>query len=175
MRLQFGVTWQRCQCHLQRNVASYVPKSSMRGQVAEDIKDIFNAKDRASAEDRLDKCVEKYKQVAQKLAEWMQDNTQDGLNVFALPKEHRRRLRTTNTLERLHQEINRRSRVARIFANEESLLRLVSAIEMEISDDWLSEKKYLTFARHSCGGLELENENETAYLNENKIYRKKVA
>jgi hypothetical protein len=74
----------------------------------------------------------------------------------------------------LHQEINRRSRVARIFANEESLLRLVSAIEMEISDDWLSEKKYLTFARHSCGGLELENENETADLNENKIYRKKV-
>jgi transposase-like protein len=69
-------------------------------------------------------------------------------------------------LERLHREINRRSRVARIITNKESLLRLVSAIEMEISEDWLAEKRYLT--------METENESESADSNDKKIYRKKL-
>jgi len=162
-----GVIWQRCQCHLQRNAASYVHKMSMRGQVAEDLRDVFNAKDRLSADKRLQECVEKYRSTAPELAAWMEENIPDGLNVFALPKEHRRRMRTTNTLERLNQEINRRTRVARLFPNEESLLRLVSAIEMEISEDWLAEKRYLT--------METENESESADSNDKKIYRKKVA
>jgi len=162
-----GVIWQRCQCHLQRNAASYVPKVCMRSQVAEDLRDIFNAKDRCSAEKRLEECVEKYRSTAAELAQWMQDNIPDGLNVFALPKNHRKRMRTTNTLERLNEEVNRRSRVARLFPNEESLLRLVSAIEMEISEDWLAEKRYLT--------METENESESANSNGKRIYRKKVA
>jgi putative transposase len=162
-----GVIWQRCQCHLQRNAFSYVPKMSMRGQVAEDLRDVFNAKDRASAEQRLEECVEKYHSAAPELAQWMQDNIPDGLNVFALPKNHRKRMRTTNTLERLHEELKRRTRVARLFPNEDSLLRLVSAIEMEISEDWLAEKRYLT--------METENESESADSNDKKIYKKKVA
>jgi len=162
-----GVIWNRCQCHLQRNASGYVPKVSMRGQVAEDLRDVFNAKDRRSAEERLEGCVEKYAKSAPELASWMQDNVPDGLNVFSLPKEHRKRMRTTNTLERLHQEIKRRTRVARLFPNEESLLRLVSAIEMEISEDWLADKKYLT--------MNVENEDESANSNDKKIYRKKVA
>jgi transposase-like protein len=162
-----GVIWQRCQCHLQRNAASYVPKVSMRSQVAEDLRDVFNAKDRDSAEKRLEECAEKYAELAPELTQWMQDNIPDGLNVFELPKKHRRRMRTTNTLERLHEELKRRTRVARLFPNEESLLRLVSAIEMEISEDWLAEKKYLT--------MEPENESESADSNDKKIYRKKVA
>ena len=162
-----GVIWQRCQCHLQRNAASYVHKVSMRGQVAEDLRDIFNAKDRTSAEKRLEECVERYHSSAPELAAWMEENIPDGLNVFALPKEHRRRMRTTNTIERLHEELKRRTRVARLFPNECSLLRLVSAIEMEISEDWLSEKRYLT--------METENESEPVDSNDKKIYRKKVA
>jgi transposase-like protein len=162
-----GVIWQRCQCHLQRNAASYVPKMSMRSQVAEDLRDVFNAKDCTSAEERLEECVEKYAEAAPELAQWMQENIPDGLNVFALPKKHRKRMRTTNTLERLHEELKRRTRVARLFPNEESLLRLVSAIEMEISEDWLAEKRYLT--------METESECESADSNDKKIYRKKVA
>jgi putative transposase len=162
-----GVIWNRCQCHLQRNASGYVPKVSMRSQVAEDLRDVFNAKDRRSAEERLEGCVEKYAKSAPELACWMQENIPDGLNVFALPKGHRKRMRTTNTLERLHQEIKRRARVARLFPNEESLLRLVSAIEMEISEDWLADKKYLT--------MNVEDEDESANSNDKKIYRKKVA
>jgi len=161
-----GVIWQRCQCHLQRNAFSYAPKMSMRGQVAEDLRDVFNAKDRASAEQRLDECVEKYRSAAPELAKWMQDNIPDGLNVFALPKNHRKRMRTTNTLERLHEELKRRTRVARLFPNEDSLLRLVSAIEMEISEDWLAEKRYLT--------METENESESLIQMIRKFTEKKL-
>ena len=162
-----GVIWNRCQCHLQRNAFSYVPKVSMLSQVAEDLRDVFNAKDRSSAEQRLEKCVEKYSDIAPELADWIQENIPEGLNVFELPKGHRKRMRTTNILERLHEELNSRTRVVRLFANEESLLRLVSAIEMEISEDWLANKKYLT--------METENENESANSDEKKIYRKNVA
>lgn len=67
-----------------------------------------------------------------------------GLSVFALPAEHRRRLRTSNMLERLNEEIKRRTRVAGLFPNEASALRLVSALLMEISEDWETNRKYLT-------------------------------
>ena len=68
----------------------------------------------------------------------------EGLTVFALPPGHRRRLRTSNMLERLNEEINRRTRVAGLFPNEASALRLVSAVLMEISEDWETNRKYLT-------------------------------
>ena len=78
-------------------------------------------------------------------------------------------MRTTNMLERLHEEIKRRTRVARLFPNEASLLRLVSAIEMELSEDWIAGKKYLDM------NVEMENENESADSKEKRIYRKNVA
>jgi transposase-like protein len=65
------------------------------------------------------------------------------LTVFDFPAEHRRRLRTNNGLERLNREIKRRTRVASIFPNENSLLRLATAVLMEIDDEWQSEKRYL--------------------------------
>jgi len=164
-----GVIWQRCQCHLQRNAVKYVPKVSMRSQVAEDLRDIFNAKNLTCAEERLQKCIEKYSKSAPQLAEWIEENIPGGLAVFALPGKHRKRMRTTNMLERLHEEIKRRTRVARLFPNEASLLRLVSAIEMEISEDWVAGKRYLDM------NVEMENESESANSKEKRIYRKNVA
>ena len=164
-----GVIRQRCQCHLQRNAVKYVPKVSMRAGVAEDLRDIFNAKDLSSAEERLQKCVAKYSKSAPQLTEWIEDNIPESLAVFALPGKHRKRMRTTNMLERLHEEIKRRTRVARLFPNEASLLRLVSAIEMEISEDWIAGKRYLNM------NIEMENENESANSKEKRIYRKNVA
>jgi len=164
-----AVIWHRCQCHLQRNAVKYVPKVSMRSQVAEDLRDIFNAKDLPSAEERLQKCVAKYSKSVPQLADWIEENIPEGLAVFALPSKHRRRMRTTNMLERLHEEIKRRTRVARLFPNEASLLRLVSAIEMEISEDWIAGKRYLDMT------VEMENEDESADSKEKRIYRKNVA
>ena len=162
-----GVRWQRCQFHLQRNAQAYVPRKSMQKQVSDDIADIFAAPDGEMAQTRLKYYVQKYAKSASQLSECMEENLHQGLSVFELPAKHRKRMRTTNPLERLHEEINRRTRVARLFPNEASLLRLVSAIEMEISEDWVAGKRYLN--------MNTENENESANSGKKRIYRKDVA
>lgn len=138
-----SVPWQRCQVHLQRNAAAYVPKVSMRQEVAKDIRTIFNAPDRAEAERFLEITIEKYKGCATKLAGWLESNIPEGLTVYALPDNQRRKLRSTNMVERLNREINRRTKVAGLFPNEASLLRLVSSILVETSEEWETGRKYL--------------------------------
>ena len=88
--------------------------------------------------------MRKYRTSAPKLAEWLETNVPEGLTVFALPPGHRRRLRTSNMLERLNEEIKRRTRMAGLFPNDASALRLVSAVLMEISEDWETNRVYLT-------------------------------
>ncbi len=139
-----GVHWQRCQCHMQRNATAYVPRAEMRKQVARDISSIFNAPDRHEAERLLAKHVAAYAKSAPRLAEWMESNVPEGLMVFALPVHQRRRMRTSNVLERLNREIKRRTRVATLFPNEASLLRLVSAVLVEVSEEWETGKIYLS-------------------------------
>jgi transposase-like protein len=138
-----SVPWQRCQFHLQQNAGHYVPRISMRSEVARDLRAIFDAPDREEADRRLKLAEQKYEKTAPKLAAWMAANVPEGLTVFTLPPEHRRRLRTSNLLERLNKEIKRRTRVATLFPNEAALLRLVSAVLMEISEEWETEKIYL--------------------------------
>jgi putative transposase len=139
-----NVPWQRCQFHLQRNAMSYVPRLSMRREVAEALRVVFNAPDRVEAERRLAATVKAFRDSAPKLAEWMENNVPESFSVFLLPSTHRRMLRTTNVLERLNKEIKRRTRVATLFPNESSLLRLVSAVLTEISDEWETGRVYLT-------------------------------
>lgn len=140
-----GVPWQRCQFHLQQNAQAYVPCKSMLGEVHDDIRTIFNAPDRATAEAWLAKTVQKYAEKASKLANWMETNIPEGLAVFNFPRDHWRRIRTANLLERLNQEIKRRTRVVRVFPNEASCERLISAILMEKSEAWLLGRRYLSF------------------------------
>lgn len=138
-----GVAWQRCQFHLMQNAMAYVPKQSMKSQVAQDMRRVFNADDRDEADRRLAGLVDKYRDTAPRLADWLEDNGPESLGVFAAPADHRKRLRTTNGLERLNKEIKRRTRVATLFPNEASLLRLASAVLSEISDEWETGKIYL--------------------------------
>ena len=138
-----SVPWQRCQFHLQQNAQAHVPRVEMRAGVAQDIRGIFNSPDLAAAERRLAEIVGRYAKTAPGLAEWMEKNLPEGFAVFAFPAAHQRRLRTSNCVERVNQEIKRRTRVASIFPNENSLLRLVSAILAEIDDEWQSSRIYL--------------------------------
>ena len=131
-----GVPWQRCQFHLQQNAGHYVPRVEMRPRVASDLRAILNAPNRVEADRLLQLTVKKYEKTAPKLSVWMSENVPEGLTVFAFPEAHRWRLRTTNMLERINREIKRRTRVANLFPNEASLLRLVSAVLMEISEEW---------------------------------------
>ena len=138
-----SVPWQRCQFHLQQNAMHYVPKVSLRSTVATELREILHAPSRPQSETLLRTMVAKYRASAQELAAWLEASVPESLTVLALPPEHRPRLRTSNAAERLNQEIKRRTRVARVFPNPASLLRLVSAVLNEISDDWESSKTYL--------------------------------
>ncbi len=138
-----GVAWQRCQFHLQQNAGAYVPRLDLRADAACDIRSIFNAPDRFEAERLLAKATKAWQKPAPRLASWMDENLPEGFTVFELPPAHRRRLRTSNLLERLSREIKRRTRVATLFPNEASLLRLASAVLAEVSEEWETGRRYL--------------------------------
>jgi len=138
-----GIPWQRCQFHLQQNASQYVLRKHMQTAVAADIRAVFNAPNRAQAEEYLRQIVDKYAKSASKLSDWMEAAIPEGLTVFEFPETHRRRIRTSNMLERLSQEIKRRTRVVRVFPNPESCLRLVSAMLMETSEEWETGRIYL--------------------------------
>lgn len=141
-----GIPWQRCQFHLQRNASAYVPRQSMKAEVAADIRMIFNAPDRPTAETYLALIVQKYAKTASKLANWLEKNIPEGLTAFAFPAAHQRKLRTTNMLERLNREIYRRTKVVSIFPSESSCLRLISAFLIEQDEEWqVSRRAYLVF------------------------------
>ena len=145
-----SVPWQRCQFHLQQNASTHVPKQSMRLEVAADIRSMFNAPDRRTAEEYLQVAIQKYAVTAPKLSAWMEDNLAEGFTVFDFPLEHRKSIRTTNSLERINKEIKRRTKVVGVFPNEASCLRLISALLMEISEDWQIGKHYCATKLLNC-------------------------
>jgi putative transposase len=140
-----GVPWQRCQFHLLHNALAHVPRETMKHEVMEDLKSVFDSADQRSATERLTRVAGKYQSSAPALAAWMEANVPEGLTVFGLPATHRRRLRTTNVLERLNRELKRRTRVATLFPNEAALLRLVTGVLIELSEEWETTKRYVTF------------------------------
>lgn len=140
-----GVPWQRCQFHLMHNALAHVPRQEMKREVMDDVRGVFDAANQAAADEQLQRVVRKYQKSAPKLAAWLEANVPESLTVLRLPPSHRLRLRTTNMLERLNRELKRRTRVATLFPNEDSLLRLVTAILIEVSEEWETGKRYVTF------------------------------
>jgi putative transposase len=140
-----GVPWQRCRFHLMRNALAHVPREEMKPQVMDDLRSVLDSTDEHAAGEQLGRVIRKYEKTAPKLAQWMEENIPESFAVFRLPPAHRQRLRTTNMLERLNRELKRRTRVATLFPNEASLLRLVTAVLMELSEEWETGKRYVTF------------------------------
>jgi transposase-like protein len=138
-----SVPWQRCQFHLQQNAQAYVTRLDQRKPVAQRIRAIFNAPDRVEAERLMKQTIEFWAIDAPKLAQWAEENLPEGFAAFDVPLGQRIRLRTTNGLERINREIKRRTRVASIFPNTASCLRLVSALLAECDEDWMTGKIYL--------------------------------
>lgn len=138
-----SVPWQRCQFHLQQNAQAYITRLDQRKTVAQHIRAIFNAPDKIEAERLLKQAVEAWSKDAPKLAQWAEENLPEGFTVFDVPHAQRVRLRTTNGLERINREIKRRTRVASIFPNTASCLRLVSALLAECDEEWMTGKIYL--------------------------------
>lgn len=140
-----GVPWQRCQFHLMHNALAHVPRQELKSEVMDDLRGVFDAADETAAREHLQRVVRKHEKSAPKLAAWLEENVPESLTVFRLPAAHRQRLRTTNMLERLNRELKRRTRVATLFPNTDSLLRLVTAILVEVSEEWETGKRYVTF------------------------------
>jgi len=127
-----------------------VPKQAMRAEVAAEIRAMFDAPDRKVAELLFQEAIRKYAFSAPRLSARMEENPAEGFTVFDFPLEHRRTIRTTNSLERINQEIRRRTRVVGVFPNEASCLRLVFALLMEISEKWQISKHYCAVKLLNC-------------------------
>jgi len=140
-----SVPWQRCQFHLQQNAQAQVARLEQRSIVGQRIRTMFNAPDQIEAQRLLDQAIEQWRKDAPKLAAWAEENLPEGFAVFNYPPAHQTRLRTTNSLERINRELKRRTRVASIFPNSASCLRLVSALLAECDEEWMSGKIYLNF------------------------------
>lgn len=137
-----GVKWQRCQFHIAQNAIHQAPSAAIRERIGDELRAVWNALDLPAAQRAKKELVAQYLETAPKLAEWLDENVDEGLTVFTIPRRHRRRLRTTNVVERgVNQEIKRRTRTVRVFPSMESLLRLVTALAVEIDEKWTTEPK----------------------------------
>jgi transposase-like protein len=140
-----GASWQRCQVHVTRNLLALVPQRRRR-EVADDLRAIFAASTRTQAMAAAQAAADRWRPTHPALASRLEEDLEEALTCLSFPAEHRRRIRTTNGLERLNQELKRRTRVVRIFPNRASLLRLVTALVIDQSDDWVSGRRYLDMA-----------------------------
>ena len=138
-----GATHQRCQVHYARNLLGMVGHAR-RKELAADLRAIFAAASRESALGLVCSVADKWRGKGhEKVADHLEEHVEECLTCLDFPESHRRRIRTTNGLERLNQEIKRRTRVVRIFPNRQACLRLVSALCVEQSEEWLTGRRYL--------------------------------
>ena len=136
-----GVAWQRCHFHLQQNALAFVKSKPQKKEIAEDIRTIFNAPNKTEALRYLSQLTEKYNEKLPRFTDWANDALVEGLTFFDMPKEHWKKIRTSNLAERVNKEIRRRTKVVGVFPNDESLVRLVSSVLIERDEKWESEEK----------------------------------
>lgn len=136
-----GAIWQRCQAHFTRNVLKVTPKH-LRSEMTAWLRRIFRSENQAEARRAFDALAEEFEGTAEAALEILEAGLEDAIAVLVLPAKYRRRLRTTNMLERLNEELRRRERVIRIFPNEASALRMIGALLVEQHEQWISGKRY---------------------------------
>jgi len=137
-----GTSWQHCQTHFHRNIKGITPPKH-QPLVAEALKDVFNAPDQDTAKKRLSNMMDTYENILPKLVDKLDRDVAHCLTCYGFPKPHRKRIRTTNLLERLNREIKRRADVVQIFPNQQACERLIGALCMEWSDEWITGRRYL--------------------------------
>ena len=142
-----GASWQRCQTHFSRNVLDKVPKKTQR-EVKVWLKDLYNSPNLEEARIRKEALVDYLEKYAPKAVEILDAGFDDITAVFQLPEVCRRRLRTSNSIERVNQELRRRERVIRIFPNEASIERLLGSLLIEMHENWISGRRYIDTAAY---------------------------
>ena len=152
-----GSTWQRCQTHFSRNMLDRVPKKK-RSEVKVLLTDLYNSPDLETAKSRKEALMRDLELIAPKAAETLDLGFDDVTAVFSIPERYRKRQRTTNSVERLNEELRRRERVIRIFPNEDSMTRLMGALLLEHHEQWAVGKKYHDMADYHDWKREREAE-----------------
>jgi putative transposase len=137
-----GASWQRCQVHFARNLLGLVG-AKHRARLGAAVRAVFAAAEASQARAAAGACAAEWRASHPQVAAKLEEDLEDCLACYAFPVAHRARVRSTNGLERLNQELKRRTRVVRIFPNREALLRLVAALAMEQSEEWVSGRRYL--------------------------------
>jgi transposase-like protein len=141
-----GASWQRCRVHFLRNLLALVPKDG-QGMVLAAVRLIFQQPDKARASKELRALADRLGQRLPRVSAALLEAEEEILAHMEFPPEHWRQISSTNPLERLNKEINRRTRVVGIFPDEESLIRLIGAVLAEQNDEWMVARKYMS--RHS--------------------------
>ncbi len=142
-----GVTWQRCQTHVMRNILDVTPKS-LQKEVRRHVRAILDAPNMETARQLLSQTLEAYEEKVPNAMNVLESGFNDATAVLVFPEKYRKRLRTTNSVERLNEEIRRRERVIRIFLNRQSVVRLIGALLMEKDEQWESGRRYLDMTEY---------------------------
>jgi len=156
-----SVPWQRCQFHMSKNAQRYASNRSMKKQIARIMRDIFNSPDRETSMAMVQKVSKTLSEKEPDFVTWLEENIEEGLTMYRFPSAYWTKIRTSNPLERVNKEIRRRTRVVGIFPNQESCLRLITAVLQEIHEGWITGRKYIDF----------ENDKSEENL-ETQFYRK---
>jgi transposase-like protein len=134
--------WQRCYVHFLRNALDYLPRKAHDDCLVE-LRWLYDRRDLEEARRDLAAWLARWQQRYPKLCEWVEANIEETFTFYRLPREHHKHLKSTNLLERLNEELKRRTHVIRIFPNEASCLRLVRALAVEQHEEWLEGARYL--------------------------------
>lgn len=136
-----GAAWQRCQTHFSRNVLDKTPKRH-QPILKKHLRYIYDAENLEQARKHLSETLKTFESSAPKAMTLLEDGFDDIMAVMGLPEKYRKRLRTSNSIERLNEEVRRRDRVIRIYPNENSAIRLLGSVLMEHNEKWSVGKKY---------------------------------
>jgi putative transposase len=134
--------WQRCYVHFLRNALDYVPRK-VDDDCLQELRWFYDRRELAEVRRDLAAWLAKWQAKYPKLCAWVEDNIEETLSYYRLPLQHHKHMKSTNMLERLNQELKRRTHVVRIFPNAESCLRLVRALAVEMHENWLEATRYL--------------------------------
>lgn len=140
-----AAAWQRCYVHFLRNALDYVPRK-VDDDCLQELRWFYDRRDLAEVRQDLARWLAKWQPKYPKLCDWVEENVEETLTFYRLPRQHHKHMKSTNMLERLNQELKRRTHVVRIFPNAASCLRLIRALAVETHENWLEATRYLNMA-----------------------------
>ena len=141
-----GAYWQRCYVHFLRNALDYLSRK-LADDCLQELRWIYDRRELTEARRDIAAWLAKWQAKHSRLCDWVEENIEETLTYYRLPQQHHKHMKSTNMLERLNQELKRRTHVVRIFPNADSCLRLVRALAVETHENWLEGPRYLDMQR----------------------------